>query len=804
MSWVFCCVHSFALNFRLRATLWLSIATMIAGASVTCLSTWLEREYLLLSLNPTDPAPERRWVEKASKYDLLHVLELTLFDARVIQAARSAPPLAPQLGIIVSQDSTVEKLRLGYPLGKDNKVGLLFPRKIYGRVLRELTAQGVKAVALDVMLQDARPDHPNEIIIGPEPGVTNSVRSDEFFARQVAANGHVILASVPESPPTPRFRNVAYALGEVDSPRDVDGTARRIQAFVDCHFFSAFLVNYATAKLGLTIEAGPTNTIRLADPATDESVLLPIDAEGNVTLTYSGATLTVPAYENRRVWHMGIVLAAADLGLDLERAEIRTNQIILRGTNGVVRTIPTDTSHTLPVDWSVSTVALSASRVELMEQVLREDVDRQANPAADRPAPWKDKLVVIGSRATGSNLADLGATPLAPKDFLFGTYLNVANSILQNRFVHRWPFAAELAIQVLFSLGGALLTWRLRTSIAALCVAVIALGYATFAFWAYINSRLWLPIVHPVVGGLLLNHAVMLTWRVVFEQKEQQRVRSVFSKIVSPDVVRELLKAERVGLGGARRQLTVFFADVRGFTELTDQFQAAAEEHARSQKLSEAEAEAFFERQAGEVLATVNLYLATIADVVKFHNGTLDKYIGDCVMAFWGAPTSDPKHAVNCVIAAIDAQRAIQRLNEERGRENARREADNQVRLAAGQPPLPLLAQLALGTGINTGTMTVGLMGSDAHILNYTVFGREVNLASRLEGVSGRSRIIIGQETLEELTKFAPELAALCIALEPVTVKGFRQPVNAYEVPWRESEGAASRLSHFRSGPATA
>ena len=170
-------------------------------------------------------------------------------------------------------------------------------------------------------------------------------------------------------------------------------------------------------------------------------------------------------------------------------------------------------------------------------------------------------------------------------------------------------------------------------------------------------------------------------------------------------------------------------------------------------------------------------------------------------MAFWGAPSPDPKHAVNCVIAAIDAQRAVHRLNEERGSENARREEENKDRAAAGKPPLPLLPQLALGTGINTGTMTVGLMGSDAHILNYTVFGREVNLASRLEGVSGRSRIIIGHETYEELCRHVPELAAVCIALEPVTVKGFRQPVKVHEVPWRQAENVAAGISTFRSGP---
>ena len=105
-----------------------------------------------------------------------------------------------------------------------------------------------------------------------------------------------------------------------------------------------------------------------------------------------------------------------------------------------------------------------------------------------------------------------------------------------------------------------------------------------------------------------------------------------------------------------------------------------------------------------------------------------------------------------------------------------------------GQPPVPLLDVLAVGSGINTGTVTVGLMGSDAHLVNYTVFGREVNLASRLEGASGRGRILIGEQTFLDLQRDDPELAASCKEQEPLTLKGFRAAVRAYEVPWRPPE----------------
>src|SRR6185437_6559663 len=254
------------------------------------------------------------------------------------------------------------------------------------------------------------------------------------------------------------------------------------------------------------------------------------------------------------------------------------------------------------------------------------------------------------------------------------------------------------------------------------------------------------------------------------------------------DVVNELLQAEDVSLGGARRKVTVYFADIRGFTRITDEIQVQADNYIREHKLPPAVAEAYLDKQAGDLLATVSLYLSVIADTIKKHGGTLDKYIGDCVLAFWGAPIANDRHALDCVRAAIDSQRAIYELNLRRAAENSRRQNENATRVAAGQPPLSMLNLLALGSGINTGTVTVGLMGSEAHFLNYTVFGREVNLASRLEGVSGRGRIIISETTYREIQRLDPELASTCIQLPPQEVKGFRDAVNIYEVQWRQMD----------------
>ena len=287
---------------------------------------------------------------------------------------------------------------------------------------------------------------------------------------------------------------------------------------------------------------------------------------------------------------------------------------------------------------------------------------------------------------------------------------------------------------------------------------------------------------------MLVEHFSLVTYRVVFEESEQRRVKSVFSKIVSPDVMNELLSAKKLSLGGARREVTVFFADIRGFTSMTDETQERVAEFMREHQWDPATEEAYFDESAREILNTVNLYLSVVADAVKKNGGTLDKYIGDCVMAFWGAPTPNEKHALACVRAAIDTQRAIHELNQKRLAENPKREAENRARLSAGLPPLPPLTALQLGTGINTGLVTVGLMGSEVHQYNYTVFGREVNLASRLENFSGSGRIIISDTTYNHLLPRRPGAGGTCIEMFPVTVKGIRNAVRIYEVPWQLPE----------------
>jgi adenylate cyclase len=517
------------------------------------------------------------------------------------------------------------------------------------------------------------------------------------------------------------------------------------------------------------------------DGTFDLSTLLEL---GNGTKFPANARLIARAYTRQRAWDLGLTAAARYLKLDLTNAIIEPGRrIVLRGPEGAERIIPIDREGRFYIDWSLTYSDQRLTR-EAAHGLLDNHHKRELGETNALVVNWRDKLALIGSVASGNVLNDYGATPIEKETFLTSRYWNIANSLIIGRFIQQPGLAAELWIVIALSLLAGILTWNLRALVAAGCVAILAAAYLATAVYLYVEVRYWLPLILPG-GSLLLTHFTLISYRAVFEQRERRRIRNIFDKIVSPNVVTELLSAEKLSLGGARREVTVFFSDVRGFTEMTDESHARAEEHARHHKLSPDLAEAYFDEQSKEVLRTVNLYLGTIADTVKQREGTLDKYIGDCVMAFWGAPTPNDRHALSCVRAAIDAQRAIHTLNQARAAENQRREQENILRTAQGQPPLPMHKLLSMGSGINTGIVTVGLMGSEQHTFNYTVFGREVNLAARLEGLSGRGRILVGEATYKALLRDDPDLAASCQELAPTTPKGFRTPVRIFEVQWR-------------------
>jgi class 3 adenylate cyclase len=748
---------------------------------------------------------QSRQAEEWQRLDILHRLEWLLYDWRV-QLAVNSDQTPSMVGLVYASDNSVDRVANGeaFP-GTGEKYDLFWPRwPVYGRVLRELRAQGAAAVAFDVLFMDRRLSEDNLQILERKGGVdaTNVVRSDDRFGQELRRPGaSATVAVIPGKMPVPVVHAGAGQVGDAISPRDADSVARRVRAMTRMRWVNPEIGMFAQRN-AVDCSVDDDGSVHVHRPGANETnfVLKP-DEEGKVLLPVSQRfSRKVPVFQEKWVWHLGIALAGEALGLDLDNPQIMPGAVRLTGTNGVERVLPVDDRGYVLVDWRLGMAQTNLVLSEDVVDVLVASQNREFDPDPIEPK-WTNRVVVFGSTASGNNLSDLGATPLTKADFLVTTHMNVADMVLRGSFIRSIGAVSEGFLVGFMGVIAAVLTWRLRGIVLPGVILAIAVVWTGICVWSFREHRVWLPVAHPVFAGLLIPYLGMVTTRAFVEQREQLRVRRFFEKMVSPDIVEEVLKTQELGKvgAGARRRLTVFFADIRGFTEMTDRYQAAAEKYVTEHGLDEAAAERYYEHQASEVLATVNLYLATIADVIKFHRGTLDKYIGDCVMAFWGAPLSNPRHALDAVLAALDAQWAIQYLNEARTAETARREAENPRRIARGEPPLPALPVLNLGSGLNTGDMTVGFMGSEAHIRNYTVFGRDVNLASRLEGASGHARILIGEATFADIRRDAPELAESFKALPPVTVKGFRQPVLVYEVPWQQARDAALRCAPLLS-----
>jgi class 3 adenylate cyclase len=720
------------------------------------------------------------------RLDFFERLERMTYDLRVRSALHFPAPVATNLAFVSMEETSIAAVKSGMVKGEKlgYHFGLYWPRQVYGRLVEELSAQGGKAVAFDVLFGELRSDHPQ--VQMADGGL---MESDEFFASQMRLAGNVLIPITPDVTPPGLFATNALALGDISTERDSDGVLRRVKAFRLVRRWHPLIEN-AAQKNGLNLSDLQVEKGQIILPLGDGQRLeIPLDRNGDMDIKSRIAPAEEPAkakpFADERVWHMGIVLAAQELNLDLAHPDLDLphGRITLHGANGVRREIPVDRDGYFFVDWRLTNDDPRLLRAPI-ESLLLQDRLRLLGQTNGLRYDFRGKLVVVGSAAQGNDLTDRGATPLEKDTLLVSKHWNVANSVITSQFIRRASLPTEIAL-IIF-LGGltAFLTWQLRAFSALGGTVLLAAVYAAIGFFLFVQYRHWLPLVFPLVG-MLLEHVGLVAYRVVFEEREQRRVRSVFSKIVSPDVMNELLGAEKLSLGGTRREVTIFFADVRGFTTLTDEMQQGVADFIREHQLETDVAETCIEESAQETLETVNLYLATVADAVKKHGGTLDKYIGDCVMAFWGAPTPNERHASDCVWAAIDAQRAIRDLNERRSVQETVRETENRTRLSAGLPPRPPLRALQVGTGINTGLATVGLMGSDAHILNYTVFGREVNLASRLESVSGSGRIIISDTTYNHLLREDPALASTCVEMFPVTVKGIRDAVRIYEVPWQ-------------------
>jgi adenylate cyclase len=319
-------------------------------------------------------------------------------------------------------------------------------------------------------------------------------------------------------------------------------------------------------------------------------------------------------------------------------------------------------------------------------------------------------MVLIGTSAAG--LLDLKVTPVHPALPGVELHAQLLESALTGSTLSRPSYTAFIELVLTALMSVLLITQAPKVNAGTL----FALGGATAAvtlgvsWYCFTGLDLLIDYTFPLLSSFLV-YAVLVCTNYVTVSADRYRIRSAFSQYLSPDLVEQLAQSpEKLTLGGEQRELTVLFSDVRGFTAISE----------------------LYKDDPQGLTALINRLFTPLTRDIMQRRGTIDKYMGDAIMAFWNAPLTDPDHEMSACEAALAMLGSLRALNEQH-----RREVGDQV-----IPPL------RIGIGLNTGLCVVGNFGSDLHF-NYSVLGDTVNLASRLEGLTKQYGvpILVGEKT---------------------------------------------------------
>lgn len=350
------------------------------------------------------------------------------------------------------------------------------------------------------------------------------------------------------------------------------------------------------------------------------------------------------------------------------------------------------------------------------------------------PSTWPktmavaNKILMTGPFARGI-AADEKTTPYG---LMYGVeiHANALNTILMNKFLKEVPSWINISILFFLVMCTAFLTSRLSTLWAAV-FSIFSILVFFISTSIIFDSMNYIVDFAPSAVGVFFTFLSIVVYRVMTEEKDKKRIRNMFGRYVSPAVVDQILE-NPPELGGVDKNLTVFFSDIRGFTTLSETMTPQ------------------------ELVNHLNIYLTSMTDIILEFRGTLDKYVGDEIMCFWGAPIPQEDHALLACKCALKQMEALRKLNE-------------------GWPPEK---RINIGIGLNSGVMTVGNMGSLGR-MNYTLMGDNVNLGARLEGTNKQyaTQIIISEFTYPLVKD-----KVIVRELDNIRVKGKNKPVLIYEL----------------------
>jgi adenylate cyclase len=440
------------------------------------------------------------------------------------------------------------------------------------------------------------------------------------------------------------------------------------------------------------------------------------------------------------------------LSFEMLRVVTNSSTILIRMDQAGIKSVavpglemPTDRNGQMWVQFAPHDQARYVSAIDVIE----------GRVPADRVSR---RLVLIGTSAAG--LLDLKTTPVDPTMPGVEVHAQILENILTQSMLSSPSYGVAIGLCAAFVIGIAIIALAPVLGPFLLLLvgaAIIALLLGT-SWYLFTEQNLLIDFTFPLLSSALIYLTLVFT-NFVKEQAQRRQIRSAFGQYLSPTLVEQLAQSpEKLVLGGEQRDMTVMFSDVRGFTTISE----------------------IYKDDPQGLTALMNSFLTPLTNAIIDRKGTIDKYMGDAIMAFWNAPIYDASHELNACEAALDMLDRVEKLNRER----------EEAAKGDGSQFIPI----NIGVGINTGRCVVGNMGSDLRF-DYSVLGDSVNLASRLEGQckSYGLPIIIGSKTATVAKdKFA------ILELDFIAVKGKKEPEVVYAIVGREEMIKSGRFQRWR------
>jgi Adenylate cyclase, family 3 (some proteins contain HAMP domain) len=661
-------------------------------------------------------------------FRFLRFMELKTLDMRMV--ARGAITTGGETVIAVVDDESIKEIGR-WP----------WPRTTIAKLVDSLKSSGVKAIGFDIVFSE--PDHNSSL-------KTIDELSSEMKKQGINGGAIALLAKKRETADIDAVlaRSISHAqnvtLGYyfyISREDELDLTKKDIAQRAERIGNSRYQIINSSDRnpddSGIRTAYAPEVNIKIISDAAQNSGYFNSMPDTDGTMRWSPLVIK---FQNNYYPSLAISLLAQYLNwpmlsLNLEKYGVESIKI------GKIK-IPTDDRGRMLINYMGPSKTFPHYSIH--------DIIKGKIPAEK----LRNKIVLIGVTATA--VYDLRVTPFSPVYPGVEIHANVIDNILHQNFLifsSLIRFVDILAI-IVFGLAMGLIIPRMRAVSGAFVAFIIVIAFICVNLFAFFHFNIWLTLVYPVLTMITIYLGITL-YHYIKEEREKKKIRGAFQYYLTASVINEMLKdPTKLKLGGDKKDLSVLFSDIRGFTTI-------------SEKLT-----------PEELVGLLNEYLTAMTNIVFKYDGLLDKYMGDAIMAVFGAPLDQPDHARRACLTALEMMEDLHNL---------------QKKWEAEERPI-----LNIGIGINTGDMVVGNMGSEMRF-DYTVMGDMVNLGSRLEGINKEygSNIIIS-----EFTHNVVQDSMSCRELDWVRVKGKNKPVKIFELLGEKKDAAGFKylITTFEKG----